>query len=149
MAPKKIRSPAARHRVPPEYTPRLRLKPKADRDGYIDGAWWPRSGELTTELPDLLAVLSVGLGPVWRVVYDPACWSRVPQQMTVDNRAVRLDPYRFERWNTMFVFGRDSGLIVLRVIPSATAEDTAHAALMAAVNPEPATLAASGIETRS
>ncbi|WP_040686608.1 DUF5994 family protein [Nocardia vinacea] len=149
MAPKKIRSPAARHRVPPEYTPRLRLKPKADRDGYIDGAWWPRSGELTAELPDLLAVLSVGLGPVWRVVYDPACWSRAPQQMTVGNRAVRLDPYRFERWNTMFVFGRDSGLIVLRVIPSATAEDIAHAALMAAVNPEPATLAASGIETRS
>jgi hypothetical protein len=69
--------------------------------------------------------------------------------MTVDNHTVRLDTYRFERWNTMFVFGRDSGLVVLRVIPSATAEDTAHAALMATVNPEPATLTASGIETRS
>jgi len=149
MSPKKIRSPSARHRVPPDYTLRLRLKPKAERDGYIDGAWWPRSDELTAELPDLLAVLSIGLGPVWRVVYDPACWSRAPQQMTVGNHTVRLDTYRFERWNTMFVFGRDSGLIVLRVIPSATAEGTARAALMATVNPEPATLAASGIETRS
>ncbi|MEV6135240.1 DUF5994 family protein [Nocardia sp. NPDC051990] len=127
----------------------MRLRPKAERDGYIDGAWWPRSGVLPAELPDLLAVLSVGLGPVWRVVYDPACWSRAPQQITVDNHVVRLDPYRFERWNTMFVFGRDSGLIVLRVIPSATAEGTARAALMAAVEPEPATLAAGGIETRS
>ncbi|MET7769884.1 DUF5994 family protein [Nocardia sp. NPDC005366] len=142
MATSQIHRPSARHRVPPEFTPRLRLKPKAERNGYIDGAWWPRSEDLTTELPDLLAVLSVGLGPVWRVVYDPACWTQAPARMTVDGRAVRLDAYRFERWNTMYVFGRDSGLIVLRVIPSATDENTAHAALMATVVPDPTALAA-------
>ncbi|MBF6219365.1 hypothetical protein IU479_14720 [Nocardia abscessus] len=130
----------ARHDVPPDYTPRLRLKPKAERGGYIDGAWWPRSSELTAELPDLLAVLTVRLGPIWRVVYDPTCWSDTPRQTTVHGgQIVRLDSYPFELWNTMYVFGRDNDLLVLRVIPSATDDDIAHTALMAAVAPEAAT----------
>ncbi|MBF6338520.1 hypothetical protein IU450_21875 [Nocardia abscessus] len=131
---------SARHCVPPDYTPRLRLKPKAERGGYIDGAWWPRSSELTAELPDLLAVLTVRLGPIWRVVYDPTCWSDTPRQTTVHGgQTVRLDSYPFELWNTMYVFGRDNDLLVLRVIPSATDDDIAHTALMAAVAPEAAT----------
>ncbi|WP_330231571.1 DUF5994 family protein [Nocardia sp. NBC_00508] len=118
----------------------MRLTPKAERGGYIDGAWWPRSGELTTELPDLLAVLSVRLGPIWRVVYDPAGWTDTPRQTTLDDgHTVRLDPYPFELWNTMYVCGRESELIVLQVIPSSTDDHTAHTALMAAVTPESAT----------
>jgi hypothetical protein len=58
-----------RHPTPPDYTPRLRLKPKAPRSGYVDGAWWPYSNDLLKELPDLLAVLSVRLGPIERVLY--------------------------------------------------------------------------------
>ncbi|MFI9413190.1 DUF5994 family protein [Nocardia gamkensis] len=135
------RPPYARHDVPPDYTPRLRLKPKADRGDYIDGAWWPRSGDLTAELPDLLAVLTVRLGPIWRVVYDPTCWAAAPRQTTIHGgHTVRLDSYAFELWNTMYVFGRDNDLIVLRVIPSDTDEDIAHTALMAAVTPESASL---------
>ncbi|WP_327114083.1 DUF5994 family protein [Nocardia sp. NBC_01730] len=134
-----LRPQSARHRVPPEYTPRLRLKAKTERGGYIDGAWWPRSGDLTAELPDLLAVLAVRLGPIWRVVYDPAGWSSAPRQLTVGDRAIRLDAYPFQLWNTMYVFGSDSDLIVLRVIPSATEDEPAHSALMAAVGREPAT----------
>ncbi|WP_405177301.1 hypothetical protein OG225_23390 [Nocardia sp. NBC_01377] len=42
----------------------------------------------------------------------------------------------------MYVFGLDTGLIVLRVIPSATENDIAHSALMAAVLPDPTALAA-------
>ncbi|WP_433657576.1 DUF5994 family protein [Nocardia sp. CA-128927] len=118
----------------------MRLKPKAESGGYVDGAWWPHSPDLTAELPDLLAVLTVRLGPIWRVVYDPAGWSQAPQQLTVGDRVIRLDAYPFEVWNTMYIFGRDTGMIVLRVIPSATDEELAHAALMAAVTPEPAAL---------
>ncbi|MDO3649893.1 DUF5994 family protein [Nocardia mangyaensis] len=122
----------ARHPSPPMYTPRLRLRSRASADSYLDGAWWPRSGELAAELPDLLAVLAVRLGPVWRVVYDPTCWSSAPAATVVDGATVRLDAYRFERWNTLYVFGRDAGMIVLQVIPADTDEPTAHAALMAA-----------------
>ena len=61
---------AGKHPTPPDYTPRLRLKPKAERTGHVDGAWWPWSDDLTKELPDLLAVLSVRLGPIERVMYN-------------------------------------------------------------------------------
>src|ERR1700684_3652507 len=60
--------------VPPAQTPRLRLKPKAPQSGYVDGAWWPHSDELMAELPDLLSVLSVRLGPISRVMYNVNEW---------------------------------------------------------------------------
>ncbi|EUA14764.1 hypothetical protein I546_0711 [Mycobacterium kansasii 732] len=43
------------------------MKPKAPTTGYVDGAWWPHGDDLPIELPDLLAVLSVRLGPIDRV----------------------------------------------------------------------------------
>jgi len=61
---------AGRRHTPPEHTPRLRLKPKAPLTGFVDGAWWPPSEDLTAELPDLLSVLSVRLGPISRLTYN-------------------------------------------------------------------------------
>jgi hypothetical protein len=138
MTSLEIRPRSARHHVPPEYTPRLKLRPKGNHDDYIDGAWWPRSGELATELPDLLAVLSIRLGPVQRVVYDPGCWSRAPKKTTVRGHTVELAAYPFHLRNTLYAFGTDGAVVVLRVIPSATDDDTAHTELMAAVTTQPA-----------
>jgi len=138
MAQLQIHRRSARHRVPPDYTPRLRLKPKADSNGYLDGAWWPRSGKLTAELPDLLAVLTVRLGPIQRVVYDRTSWSRVPRRLTVGNHVIQLEAYPFELGNTMYVYG-SSGMTVLHVIASTTSHDSAHTALMAVVAREPKT----------
>ena len=59
-------------------TPRFRLKPTAHDSGYVDGAWWPRSDDLMTELPDLVAVLSVRLGTISRVMYNPTEWRTTP-----------------------------------------------------------------------
>ncbi|MEG8183948.1 hypothetical protein GZH49_36365 [Nocardia terpenica] len=123
----------ARHRVPPDFTPRLKLRPKADSEEYIDGAWWPRSGTLTAELPDLMTVLAVRLGPIQRVVYDRASWSRVPRQLAVADRMVQLDAYPFEAGNTMYVYGSNGHMIVLRVIASTTNHHTAHSILMATI----------------
>ena len=78
MAPQQDRTDVGRHPTPPEHTPRLRLKPKAPHTGYVDGAWWPRSDDLTTELPDLLAVLSVRHGPIDRVLYKLNDWAKAP-----------------------------------------------------------------------
>ncbi|MEU4595843.1 DUF5994 family protein [Nocardia sp. NPDC023988] len=127
----------ARHEVPPLYTPRLRIRARSAADHYIDGAWWPRSDDLSAELPDLLAVLGVRLGPVWRVVYDPSCWASAPSRITVAGKTVRLDAYHFELWNTMYVFGRDAAMMVLQVIPSGTDARIAHESLMAAAEADP------------
>lgn len=137
MRVRETRHPA-RHQVPPLYTPRLRMRSRSAGDRYIDGAWWPRSDDLAAELPDLLAVLGVRLGPVWRVVYDPSCWAAAPARITIEGETVRLDSYHFEVWNTMYVFGRDASMLVLQVIPADTDERVAHESLMAAAESDPA-----------
>ena len=88
-----------RHR--PQHTPRLWLKPKAPHSGYVDGAWWPHSDDLTTELPDLLAVLSVRLGRIDRVLYKLYDWAKAPARLATGGRAVRLDGYRLQPPNTV------------------------------------------------
>lgn len=133
MTPMRLHTPSARHRVRPEFTPRLRLRPKNHPATYLDGAWWPRSADLAAELPDLLAVLGVRMGPVSRVVYDRASWSPAPAQLTEDDHTVELEAHSFELGNTLYVLGETGEMIVLQVISSDADYGTAHAILMAAV----------------
>ena len=118
--------------APPEHTPRLRLKPKAPTTGYVDGAWWPRSDDLPTELPDLLAVLSVRLGPIDRVIYNLAEWVTAPRKLPTDGRVVRLDGYTVQPVNTIEVIGLNRSKIILLVVPAYTDTDDAHHTMMAA-----------------
>jgi hypothetical protein len=119
----------------PDNTPRLRLKPKAPVSGHVDGAWWPRTDDLTTELPDLLAVLSVRLGAVDRVLYNLAEWAQMPKRLTTGGRVVRLDGYRLQPANTLQVIGVGREKILLLVVPPHTDPDIAHEAMMTAAAP--------------
>jgi hypothetical protein len=93
------------HRAGPENIPRLRLKPKARMTGHVDGAWWPRGDDLASELPDLLAVLSVRLGSVERVMYNVSEWAKVTAPLTPGGRSVRLDGFSRQPANTLEVLG--------------------------------------------
>ncbi|RAV17016.1 hypothetical protein DQP55_03120 [Mycolicibacterium sp. GF69] len=129
-------SPApSRQHDGPENTPRLRLKRKGPESGYVDGAWWPHSEELQKELPDLLSVLSVRLGPVSRVMYNLAEWAAAPRTTVVDGRVVRLDGYQRQPANTIAVMGGSGSRITLMVVPAATEADFAHTIAMAAAAP--------------
>jgi hypothetical protein len=119
----------------PEHTPRLRLKPKAPQSGYVDGAWWPRSDDLATELPDLLAVLSVRLGPIDRVLFKSNEWAAPKAKFATGGRRVRLDGYRIHPANTVEVLGLNRNKIVLLVVPPNVEPEKAHATLMAAAAP--------------
>jgi hypothetical protein len=136
MGPRQDRTDVGRHPTPPQHTPRLRLKPQAPHCGYVDGAWWPHSDDLTTELPDLLAVLSVRLGRIDRVLYKLNDWAKAPTKLATGGRAVRLDGYRLEPPNTIEVLGLNRNRIVLLVVPPHTDPDRAHATLMAAAAPD-------------
>ena len=102
----------------PENTPRLRLKPKAPASGYVDGAWWPHCRELLDELPDLLAVLSVRLGPIERVIYNLAEWNHAPRKFSTGGVVVRLGGYTRQPVDTVEIIGRNRGTIHLLVVPS-------------------------------
>ena len=123
-------------RTSPERTPRLRLKPKGPISGLVDGAWWPHSDDLTTQLPDLLAVLSVRLGPVERVMFNINEWAVSPAKHFMGGRAVRLDGYQTQPIHTIDVIGVNRRRIALLVAPPSTDPDQAHATLMAAAAPD-------------
>jgi hypothetical protein len=113
-------------------TPRFRLKSKAQRGvGYVDGAWWPRSDYLMTELPDLLGVLSLRLRAINRVTYDPSEWTATPAELAYGGKGVRLDG-RHRPTNTLEVLNAEGSKITLLVVPFRTNPDQAHAIVVAA-----------------
>jgi len=116
----------------PKNTPRLRLKPKAPTTGYVDGAWWPHSDDLPIELPDLLAVLSVRLGAIDRVIYNLAEWGDAPTKLSLGLRQIRLSGYFRQPGNTIEVVGTNHNKVVLLVVPPRTNPDHAHDTMMAA-----------------
>jgi len=135
MTPRQALTDVERHNTQPEHTPRLRLKPKAPQSGYVDGAWWPRSDDLAAELPDLLAVLSVRLGRIDRVLYNLNEWAKPSAKLVTGGRRVRLDGYRRQPLNTLEVLGLNRNKIALLVVPPDTDPNEAHATLMAAAAP--------------
>ncbi|WP_157108748.1 DUF5994 family protein [Aldersonia kunmingensis] len=127
-------------------TPRLHLHPNPGE--YIDATWWPGTRNLATELPDLVTALQLRTGPISRVVYDPTAWVDTGRHLLMGDRAIRLDPYTFELFDTMYAYGTGS-VVVLQVIhssvdsaPAATGEPTrATAPRTTGPNDEPRPLA--------
>lgn len=110
---------------------RLRLKPRGPVTGFVDGGWWPRSRDLPAELPALLAVLAVRLGPVESVSYNLDAWRPAPRNITLDGRAVRLAGYRSQHPATIDVLSAGHHVTLLVVPPEATPE-AAHGSLTTA-----------------
>jgi hypothetical protein len=89
--------------------------------GAVDGAWWPKSFDLGSELPDLVAVFGRWIGPIHRVVYDPSVWLSAPSRVNCRNAMISVDPYRLISQHTIFLMGTHSRDAVLYVIsPSST-----------------------------
>ena len=120
MTLEQARDSYRRHNTRGLHTPRLRLKPKASRSGHVDGAWWPRSDDLTTELPDLIAVLSFRLGAVDRVTYNLDEWASAPVELASGEHAVHLDGHHRQPPHTVEVQDTNRNKMVLLVVPLQT-----------------------------
>lgn len=71
--------------------PRLSLELTKERDGVFDGAWWPRSTDARTELPDLITALGAHLdGRIVRIGLDPSAWQHVPLVVDANGISVRV-----------------------------------------------------------
>jgi hypothetical protein len=110
---------------------RLALCDRSTLPGAIDGAWWPHSCDLRTELPDLVAVLSLLVGPVHRVVYDPSMWLPAPSRIIRGSVAVSVDPYAMVASDTIYLVGTHSRNAVLYVVPPSSAGAAVHRVLRA------------------
>jgi hypothetical protein len=116
--------PEASSRRPAIGTLRLRLKPAHRSCGFVQGAWWPRSTELGSELPSLLAALSLRAGRIDSVLYHEADWSPAPVSIKHQGNHVILGAY--QEWpNVISLFGPRFGRVDLLVVPPYT--DPTHA----------------------
>jgi hypothetical protein len=118
-------------RVP---TARLALKPVNSPRGLLDGAWWPRSRDLTQELSALADILDPLWGRITRVAVNPRYWPTIPRKVPVNGHVVKvgwfteeLDPHK------ILLLSYTAGRWDLLVIPPETGAPAA-ARLMAAAS---------------
>ncbi|MEV5777917.1 DUF5994 family protein [Streptomyces antimycoticus] len=113
---------------------RLALKTEGRSRGLLDGAWWPRSRDLLSELPLLTDVLDPLWGRITRVAVNPEYWPVIPRKVPVDGHIVKvgwftpeIDPHK------LLLLSYGSGRLDLLVIPPESGADSA-ARLMAAAS---------------
>ena len=73
--------------------------------------------DLRTELPDLVVVLGLSIGPVRRVVYDPSIWPDAPSRIIRGNAVTAVDPYTLVASDTIYLQGTHSRDAVLYIVP--------------------------------
>lgn len=121
--------------IPPRRL-RLRLKPGGSARGSVDGAWWPRSRSLPTELPAIVHGLLVRSPHLERIAYRFLDWEPgVPDRLDVDGLHLHLDGYAMQTPGTIQFVG-STGVLVLAIIPPDSADEPAHHAMMAAAGRE-------------
>ncbi|MET9605150.1 DUF5994 family protein [Streptomyces sp. NPDC006512] len=124
--------PDAIHRAVEPGAALLRLETTHARQGVLDGAWWPRSRHVETELPALISALTGYLGPVTRVALDATAWQGIPTRLTVDGRVVHLDSDPVGD-DTVLITRGDNDHFALLVVPPHTTADAAREAMARAV----------------
>jgi hypothetical protein len=63
-------------------------------DSAFDGAWWPRSRDLSVEVPELIAELDRRGVRVERFTYSLEAWPAAPRKVVVLGRVVRTGGFR-------------------------------------------------------
>ncbi|GAA2588906.1 DUF5994 family protein [Streptomyces violaceus] len=124
--------PDAVHQAVRPGTAVVRLETTHERQGVLDGAWWPRSRDIAAELPGLISALTEYLGPITRVGLDARAWEGLPTRMTIDDRVVHIDSFAAGD-DTVLITRGEQDLFSLLVVPSHTTPDAARAAMAEAV----------------
>ena len=98
---------------------RMRLKPTHRLCGFVQGAWWPRSTNLDSELPALLAALSLRVGSIDSVLYHGNDWSSAP--LGIKHHGVQVILSAHQEWpNVISLFGPRFERLDLLVVPPYT-----------------------------
>ncbi|MEV1035858.1 DUF5994 family protein [Streptomyces sp. NPDC050204] len=136
---------AVEDRAPSSLPLRLVLAPAGSSPALVDGAWWPRSRDLTAELPPLMAVLDPLWGRITRVTVNPTYWPVVPRKVQVAGHLVHVGWFKAEQDpHKLLLLSYTTGRWDLLVIPPGTGPATAARLMTAAADPLRA-LTASGL----
>lgn len=115
---------------------RLSLAPAGSKPALLDGAWWPHSRNLTTELPSLTADLDVRWERITRITVNPARWPVIPHKVQVKGHVVKVGWFADEQdEHKLMLLSYDTGRWDLLVVPPETDPETADRLMTAAADP--------------
>ncbi|MFE9120915.1 DUF5994 family protein [Streptomyces sp. NPDC007172] len=98
---------------------RLRLTPGAGGPQPIDGVWWPRSDDLTAELPFLVRALPHSWPQIAHVTVNSAMWSAFPGRILLANHVIQLHRATARHApDTICLLAPGRGRWDLRVVPA-------------------------------
>ncbi|MGW7641027.1 DUF5994 family protein [Streptomyces decoyicus] len=124
---------------------RLMLAPAGTPPPLLDGAWWPRSRDLTAELPALTAALDPLWGRITHVTVNPTFWPVIPRKVHVNGHVVGVGWFTAEQDpHKLLLLSYGVGRWDLLVIPPETTP-AAAARLMAEAADPLGTLSASAL----
>jgi hypothetical protein len=110
------------------------MKPASPRPAQLDGGWWPRTTDLTTELPALVAAMGDRRGAVSHVLLNAANWDMPhPARMSAGGRSLRLGWFTSQPACLMTMiceFGEDRFDVL--IVPTDTSPASATTAMTAA-----------------
>ncbi|MET9409690.1 DUF5994 family protein [Streptomyces sp. NPDC002935] len=116
--------------------PRLLLAPPGTAPALIDGAWWPRSRDLTAELPALTTVLDPLWGRITHVTVNPTFWPVIPRRVPVQGHVVKVGWFKAEQDpHSLLLLSFTAGRWDLLVIPPETDAVTAARLMITATDP--------------
>ena len=96
----------------------VRLTLASALGGEIDGAWWPRTGAMVRELPDLVLALHPALGEIVDISINWAAGSAIPILSTSALMSnIKLGTTNAPRYRLMAVCGRTASARLLVVPP--------------------------------
>ncbi|MWA15653.1 DUF5994 family protein [Streptomyces sp. BA2] len=110
----------------------LRMETTPRRDGTFDGAWWPRTRDLETQLAGLIRALTERLGPIARIGLDTSSWDVHARHLVVDGHTVRIDWSAVDD-STMLVTRGRQDIFSFLMLPPQTEASAARAAMTMAV----------------
>ncbi|WP_432119123.1 DUF5994 family protein [Streptomyces sp. bgisy032] len=114
----------------PASSVRLRLGEYSGASGparSLDGAWWPRSYDLTAELPGLLAALPHRWGHITSVLVNGGMWSLSGDGMLIDDQWVHARGTDSARaGHTVCLLSPGQGRWDLLVVPPAATDAEAE-----------------------
>ncbi|MEU4432533.1 DUF5994 family protein [Nocardia rhamnosiphila] len=117
----------------PTRTPRLLLRDRDQESGVVDGVWWPRTDNLTSELHDLVTALTPRLGATARIGFDWNSLSLSQRRIDAPDGIQVTGPLPDQPPHVMYAFGPHGRRLRLLVIDPATNADLADTQMRNAV----------------
>lgn len=131
-----LSTPAVEERTRSSLPLRLVLAPAETAPALIDGAWWPRSRDLTAELPALIEFLDPLWGRITRVTVNPTFWPVIPRKVLVHGHVVHVGWFEAEQDpHKLLLLSYTVGRWDLLVIPPETKPATAVRLMATATDP--------------